>query len=180
MSRACDVVFLGAATSFPSGGRPGNILVGQSGAIDGAVAIVADDGSAVAIEATPYVPTNDNGTDLGSAVAQFRTLYLGTSISNGFGALTIDVPGGGTTAVSITNSGAGVCTLTVDGIITGTGGLATGASGTVSFFGGTARAQLGAIADPAGGGTVDAECRTAVAAILARLRGAAGFNLIAT
>lgn len=80
MSRACDVIFLGAATAFPNAGTPGNILVGQAGAIDGAVAIVADDGAPVAIEATPYVPTNDNLTDLGTTAARFRTLYLGTSL----------------------------------------------------------------------------------------------------
>lgn len=79
MSRACDVIFLGAATSFPNAGQPGNVLIGQAGAIDGAVAIVADDGSPIVIEATPYVPPNDNFTDLGTAAARFRSIYLGTS-----------------------------------------------------------------------------------------------------
>lgn len=87
MSRACDVVLLGAATAFPNGGRPGNILIGQAGAIDGAVAIVADDGTPVAIEATPSVPTNDNLTDLGTSAARFRTLYLGTSLLLGASAM---------------------------------------------------------------------------------------------
>lgn len=83
MSRACDVILLNAATAFPNGGRPGDIYVGQAGAIDGAVAIVADDGTPVVIEATPYVPTNDNLTDLGTTAARFRTIYLGTSVSIG-------------------------------------------------------------------------------------------------
>lgn len=32
MSRQCNVILLGVATAFPSGGRPGDILVGEAGA----------------------------------------------------------------------------------------------------------------------------------------------------
>lgn len=53
-------------------------------------------------------------------------------------------------------------------------------NGALAFFNGTPRAQGAAVADPSGGATIDAECRTAVIALLNRLRAAAGCNLIAT
>lgn len=170
MSRQCDVILLGVATAFPSGGRPGNILVGEAGAINGAVAIVADDGSPVAIEATPYTPTNDNLTDLGDAAARFRTLYLGTSVVN-LGGLAIDLRDAGNTTLTLQNSLGGVANLSIDGGLT--------VAGALSFFGTTARAQLAAIADPTGGGTVDTQARAAIVDILTRLRPTAGYGLIA-
>lgn len=171
MSRQCNVILLGVATAFPSGGRPGDILVGEAGAINGAVAIVAGDGSPVAIEATPYVPTDDNLTDLGTTGARFRTLYLGTSIVN-TASLTIDLRNSVDTTLTLSNSLAGVANLAIDGGLT--------VAGALSFFGTTARTQLAAIADPTGGGTVDTQARTAIVDILTRMRAAAGYGLIAT
>lgn len=65
--------------------------------------------------------------------------------------------------------------------LTGTGGVVIGSSinSRAAFFGGTARVQQGAITNPAGGATVDAEARTAINSILSVLRTTTGFSLIA-
>lgn len=58
MSRACDVVILPpSVVAWPSGGRPGDVLVGRGGAIAGAVALVNDAGTAVEVTAGATLPT---------------------------------------------------------------------------------------------------------------------------
>lgn len=50
MSRACDVVILPASVvAWPSGGRPGDVLVGRGGAIAAKVALVNASGAAVEV-----------------------------------------------------------------------------------------------------------------------------------
>lgn len=67
MSRACDVVLLGALTGWPSAGRPGNILVGQSGAISGRVALVRADGAAVEVLPSSALPAAPSAVLLDAA-----------------------------------------------------------------------------------------------------------------
>lgn len=177
------VVFVADLAAFLAYRNPagrGQIVV----ALDNtAVGIVMNPAAApVQSGATPFVPSDDNLTDLGSLTAEFRTLYLGTSIVNDLGSLAIDLQGGTPTTLAVGNSGGGplsVANITADGVITGALGLVVGAGGTLGLFGGTARAQLGAIADPAGGGTVDTQARAAIVDILDRLRPTAGFGFIA-
>lgn len=116
MSRPCDVILLGAATAWPSGSRPGDVLVGQAGAIDGLVAVVNDAGTAVPVPVgSSFVPTNDNLTDLGDGTHRFRTLYLGTSVVNTGGNLTIDLRGVGVTTLRVENSTGPDADLSVEG-----------------------------------------------------------------
>jgi len=116
MSRPCDVILLGAATAWPSGARPGDVLVGQAGAIDGLVAIVNDVGTAVPVPVgSSFVPTNDNLTDLGDSTHRFRTLWLGTSVVNTSGDLTIDLRDPGITRLRVENSTGPDADLSVEG-----------------------------------------------------------------
>lgn len=174
------VVFVADLAAFLAYRNPagrGQIVV----ALDNtAVGIVMNPAAApVQSGATPFVPSDDNLTDLGSLTAEFRTLYLGTSIVNDLGSLAIDLQGGTPTTLAVGNSGLSVANITADGVITGALGLVVDAGGTLGLFGGTARAQLPAIADPAGGGTVDTQARAAIVDILDRLRPTAGFGFIA-
>ena len=57
--------------------------------------------------------------------------------------------------------------------------LASGANAKVGFFGAAPVAQQAHIADPTGGGVVDAECRAVVATLLSYLDADAGFGLLA-
>lgn len=125
MSRPCDVILLSTATAWPSGARPGDVLVGQAGAIDGLVAIVNDVGTAVPVPVgSSFVPTNDNLTDLGDSTHRFRSLFLGTSVTNA-GDLVVDLTGGATRTLSVRNSTAGqVCNVVVDGTVALQGGTA--------------------------------------------------------
>ena len=79
-NRTPTVRELGTATAFPNGARPGDILVGEAGGIAGAVALVNNAGVPLPIDATPFVPSDDNLTDAGSSAARFRTGYFGTSL----------------------------------------------------------------------------------------------------
>lgn len=116
MSRPCDVILLSTATAWPSGARPGDVLVGQAGAIDGLVAIVNDVGTAVPVPVgSSFVPTNDNLTDLGDSTHRFRTLWLGTSIVNTSGDLTVDLRDPGITRLRIENSTGPDADLSVEG-----------------------------------------------------------------
>lgn len=64
-----------------------------------------------------FVPTDDNLTDLGDASHRFRTLYLGTSVANA-GNLAIELSGGGTTSLTLSNPTAGqVCDFYLDGAV---------------------------------------------------------------
>ena len=74
-TRTPTVRELGTATAFPSGARPGDILVGQAGAIDGLVAVVNDAGVPVSVPVgSSFVPSNNNLTDAGDDTHAFRSL----------------------------------------------------------------------------------------------------------
>lgn len=115
MRRFSQAITLGAATSFPGTARPGDLLLGQAGGIDGHVAVVAADGTPIDVGGGSFVPPNDNLTDLGDASHRFRTLYLGTSITNA-GDLALDLTGSTTRVLSVRNSTPTfVCNVAVDG-----------------------------------------------------------------
>lgn len=67
-----------------------------------------------AVSAT-FTPASDNATDLGSASYRFRSLYLGTSLTNA-GALSIDLTGAATRTLDVLNSTSSqVANVRVDG-----------------------------------------------------------------
>lgn len=116
MRRFSQAITLGAATSFPGTARPGDLLLGQAGGIDGHVAVVAADGTPIDVAGGgSFVPPNDNLTDLGDASHRFRTLYLGTSITNAADLL-VDLTGAATRVLTVRNSTPlYTCNLAVDG-----------------------------------------------------------------
>lgn len=73
-----------------------------------------------------FVPPDDNLTDLGDSTHRFKTLYLGTSVTNA-GDLAIRLTGAATRTLTIENTTlAQVCNVTVDGSVTGTNGFVAG------------------------------------------------------
>lgn len=93
------------------------------------------------ITTASFIPTNNNLTDLGDNTHEFRWLYLGTGIRNALGDLQIDLQGGGTTQLTIINSGAGVAALGVDGFIAFGGDLAPDGDNTQDIGDATHRIQ---------------------------------------
>lgn len=259
---AYGVPLAATVVSFPSNGRPGDILLGQGGAIAGKAAIVNASGTPIPIDTTPFVPDNDNLTDLGDSTHRFRTLYLGTAISNPSGNLEVRFNEATARELVVANANVGgIANVSVQGSVSvgagnANGGariyddgdtlqlVAAGSEGTpatrglrvmravsavnelrvypsiaanpvqvvaegddanidlrllpkgngqvklygivdvggtptaqITFFGGTLRSQHTNIADPAGGGTVDAEARAAIVSILGLLRGSTGYGL---
>jgi hypothetical protein len=71
----------------------------------------------IEVTAGGFTPANDNGTDLGDATHRFRTLFLGTSITNA-GDLAIDLTGAAHRTLFVRNSTGGQTTdLDVDGAL---------------------------------------------------------------
>lgn len=241
-------------------GRRGDVVVSKA---DDFVGIVQSPSAAPAeLDTTPFVPSDDNLTDLGQSNLRFRTLYIGTAIANPAGDIEVrfnqatarrlvvaNANGGGTANVAVqgslavgegnTNGPARVYndSDTLQLVAAGSAGTpatrglrvmqvnnavnelraypsATGVpvfissegddaavpitisakgndviklldqvdiggsgTATIAFFGGTRRPQQANIANPAGGGTVDAEARAAIISILSILRASSGFGL---
>lgn len=117
------VIGLAAAVAFPASARPGAILLGQAGAINNQIALVGADGVPQVIDSTPFIPADDNLTDLGDATHRFRDLWLGTSIQN-TGDLAILLSGGATRTLQVSNpTGGQVANVAVDGSVS-VGGVA--------------------------------------------------------
>lgn len=85
--------------------------------------LYADGGRITQEDATgSFVPTDDNLTDLGDASHRFRTLYLGTSITND-GDLAINLTGAASRTLNLTNSTpAQTASLYCDGNVRADGG----------------------------------------------------------
>lgn len=155
------------------------------------------------IDTTPFVPSDNNTTDLGAPANRFRTLFLGTSIDlNGqtlreasgsytFGPANLNCPqltpvavgqiaqvrtdGGADPngSIALVPIGTGRAILMTPGGIEQVAANATG----VGFFGAPPVAQPAAIPNPVGGATIDVEGRATSDAILTSLR---KLGLIAT
>lgn len=139
------------------------------------------DGASLALS-SEIIMRSDEGFDATKAGGSmvFRTVTLGTrTIENRFtigGAAAISELRSSQTSTRIVPVTAGMIQVrnplnTANVIETGTDDAA--------FFGGARVTRRAAIANPAGGATIDAEARTAIIAILDALRPTTGYNLIA-
>ena len=92
------------------------------------VGIVMDPSAApVESDPTPFVPSDDNLTDLGDASHRFRSLYIGTSINNPSGDIEVRFNQATTRTLTVANAnGGGTANLQVQGSVSVGAGNANG------------------------------------------------------
>jgi hypothetical protein len=114
-------------------------------------------------------PSSNNLYDLGTSVLMWRTIRVGTSIENS-GTLAVT---GATTLTGLLTANGGITLGDAQNIAfnttTGTK-IGTATTQKIGFWNATPVVQQSAVADASGGVVIDAEARTALNSLLAKLR----------